>query len=523
MREAVVGFFVVVYLQLLQLSSANIVLQPSGILIPDLPAKYAVAVGGSEICGALLVADPLDACLPLRYGVQSNETDITRFALVERGECTFEDKVQHAQNAGFHAVIVYDNRREKLVHMTINSKNVTIRAVFVSKASGEMLKEHARGEEGECCIFVLPNEKAWSVFAVCFISFLTVLGLLVIALCAQRNWSWTTQGRNQLPKSADTKIVDALPCFTFSSAGLDECHTEETCAICLENYKDSEILKVLPCQHEFHSSCVDSWLKKWGRNCPVCKNDIRKKIANAERISHKVITYITHDWTYAMNLVEVHIKGGFSLGGTMLCGPMIETASSFSSPSVRNSSGLPHRKTKHRSSSKVPQPTFSILSWFSRKINQTANRFHKNQSYLYNTSSSSWVLLEVVLLCCSSESEVVTVDVQEAKHLLESGYGYLEVRTEEEYKKGHVDTKKILNIPYMFNTPKGMVKNPQFLEEVSSACNKDDLIVVGCQSGVRSLYATADLLAAGFKNVSNMGGGYLAWIEHDFPVTKPGR
>lgn len=76
----------------------------------------AVAVGGSEICGSLLVADPLDACLPLRYGFQSNETDITRFALVERGECTFEDKLQHAQNAGFRAVIVYDNRREKLVH-----------------------------------------------------------------------------------------------------------------------------------------------------------------------------------------------------------------------------------------------------------------------------------------------------------------------------------------------------------------------------------------------------------------------
>ncbi|XP_068331354.1 thiosulfate sulfurtransferase 18-like [Pyrus communis] len=121
----------------------------------------------------------------------------------------------------------------------------------------------------------------------------------------------------------------------------------------------------------------------------------------------------------------------------------------------------------------------------------------------------------------SSGSEVVTVDVQEAKHLLESGYGYLEVRTEEEYKKGHVDVKKILNIPYMFNTPEGRVKNPQFLEEVSSACKKDDLLVVGCQSGVRSLYATADLQAAGFEHVSNMGGGYLAWVEHNFPVTKP--
>ncbi|RXH75003.1 hypothetical protein DVH24_029724 [Malus domestica] len=126
-----------------------------------------------------------------------------------------------------------------------------------------------------------------------------------------------------------------------------------------------------------------------------------------------------------------------------------------------------------------------------------------------------------------SGSEVVTVDVQEAKHLLESGYGYLEVRTEEEYKKRHVDAKKILNIPYMFNTPEGRVKNPQFLEEVSSACKKDDLLVVGCQSGVRSLYATADLQAAvrilksGFEHVSNMGGGYLAWVKHNFPVTKP--
>ncbi|CAN6541520.1 unnamed protein product [Malus baccata var. baccata] len=283
MGQAVVGFSVIACFFLLQLSSASVVLQPSGILVADLPAKFAGPVSSSEICGVLLVSDPLHACSPLRNGIQASETDITRFALVERGECTFEDKVQHAQDAGFHAVIVYDDRKEKLVHMMINSKNVTIRSVFVSKASGEMLKEHARGEEGECCIFLLPNEKAWFVFAVSLISFLTVLGLLIIANCARRDWRWPySQGRNQLPQSADTKIVDALPCFTFSSAGLDECHTEETCAICLENYKDSEILKVLPCQHEFHSSCVDSWLRKWARNCPVCKHDIRKKIATAE-------------------------------------------------------------------------------------------------------------------------------------------------------------------------------------------------------------------------------------------------
>ncbi|GMY12260.1 thiosulfate sulfurtransferase 18 [Fagus crenata] len=120
-----------------------------------------------------------------------------------------------------------------------------------------------------------------------------------------------------------------------------------------------------------------------------------------------------------------------------------------------------------------------------------------------------------------SGAEVVTVDVHAAKDQIKSGHKYLDVRTVEEYKKGHVGADKILNIPYMFNTPEGRVKNPQFLNEVSSACNKEDHLIVGCQSGVRSLYATADLLSAGFKHASNMGGGYLAWVENGFLVQEP--
>ncbi|KAK8710843.1 hypothetical protein V6N13_146152 [Hibiscus sabdariffa] len=118
----------------------------------------------------------------------------------------------------------------------------------------------------------------------------------------------------------------------------------------------------------------------------------------------------------------------------------------------------------------------------------------------------------------SSGSEVVTIDVVEAKHLIQSGYVYIDVRTVEEYKKGHVEAEKILVIPYMFNTPEGRVKNPEFLKEVLAFCKEEDPLVVGCQSGVRSLYATADLLKLGFKNVSNMGGGYLAWTGKGFGI-----
>lgn len=116
----------------------------------------------------------------------------------------------------------------------------------------------------------------------------------------------------------------------------------------------------------------------------------------------------------------------------------------------------------------------------------------------------------------AEDPEITTVDVHVAKDLIRSGHRYVDVRTEEEFKRGHVDVENPLNIPYMFNTPQGRVKNPDFLDQVMSVCDKEDSLLVGCQSGVRSVNATTDLLKADFKNVSNMGGGYLAWVENGF-------
>ncbi|KAL6227021.1 hypothetical protein ACLB2K_000980 [Fragaria x ananassa] len=403
MRQVLLGFSVLVFVEL---SSATVVYKPLSMAFADLPAKFAVRVNSSGACGALANADPLNACSPLRNGRRSNETEKARFALIVRGECTFKDKIQNAQNAGFAAAIVYDDKDgSDLISMLINSENTTIHAVFVSKATGELLKEHAHDEEGECCIFPFAKETAWTVLAISFLSFIVILGILLIALFAPRHWLYS-QGRNQLPKSVDTKVVEALPCFTFSSARLGECHSEETCAICLENYKDGEILKVLPCQHDQEKDLV-------GQSMNVFRN--------------------------------VNI---------------------------------------------------------SRRCCILASILEQNALVMANSS------LDVNGLPCtpgSSGAEVVTIDVQEAKDLIKSGYGYMDVRTVEEFKRGYVDAEKIYNIPYMFNTPEGRVKNPDFLKEVESTCNKEDHIIVGCQSGVRSLYAVADLQNVGYKHLSKHG------------------
>ncbi|KAL5580953.1 hypothetical protein UlMin_013395 [Ulmus minor] len=45
---------------------------------------------------------------------------------------------------------------------------------------------------------------------------------------------------------------------------------ELTCTICLEQVSRGELVRSLPCLHQFHTNCIDPWLRQQG-TCPVCK------------------------------------------------------------------------------------------------------------------------------------------------------------------------------------------------------------------------------------------------------------
>uniref|UniRef100_A0A2I3RCB3 Ring finger protein 122 n=1 Tax=Pan troglodytes TaxID=9598 RepID=A0A2I3RCB3_PANTR len=48
---------------------------------------------------------------------------------------------------------------------------------------------------------------------------------------------------------------------------------QQTCAVCLEDFKGKDELGVLPCQHAFHRKCLVKWLEV-RCVCPMCNKPI---------------------------------------------------------------------------------------------------------------------------------------------------------------------------------------------------------------------------------------------------------
>ena len=50
--------------------------------------------------------------------------------------------------------------------------------------------------------------------------------------------------------------------------------TYECCSICIEDYLGGNEIRVLPCSHAFHCKCIDPWLTKYNRACPLCQRKV---------------------------------------------------------------------------------------------------------------------------------------------------------------------------------------------------------------------------------------------------------
>jgi len=89
----------------------------------------------------------------------------------------------------------------------------------------------------------------------------------------------------QQPRSASQSAVRGLKTRRFVPGDGDlENEGLQRCVICLREYEVNDVIKTLPCSHEFHSECVDPWLREHNRTCPTCRHDITKRFVAPPRL-----------------------------------------------------------------------------------------------------------------------------------------------------------------------------------------------------------------------------------------------
>lgn len=132
-----------------------------------------------------------------------------------------------------------------------NSAGIKIHAVFISKASGEILKQYAGLANMELWLIASFENSAWSIMAISFISLLAMSAVLATCFFVRRH-----RIRRERPQGSrvrefhgmSSRSVKAMPSLIFTSVLEDNC-TSRTCAICLEDYSVGEKLRILPCRH----------------------------------------------------------------------------------------------------------------------------------------------------------------------------------------------------------------------------------------------------------------------------------
>jgi len=223
--------------------------------------------------GCALSTVPENGCKPVHLPQLNETTCDSYFAVVPRGNCSFSEKAYYVQQSvpvNFNALIVYNDPYQDPVPMSGArfAEKVKIPVVMVNyDCMQDLLFRYNLNDGYIVAIKVTPGYYDLIKYLVPFgavISFCLIVLLisLVIRLCRDR--------RRLARKRLSRSNLKKLPVIKFQkNSGM-----YETCAVCLEDFEEGEKLRQLPCKHAYHMKCIDPWLTKNRKVCPVCKRKV---------------------------------------------------------------------------------------------------------------------------------------------------------------------------------------------------------------------------------------------------------
>lgn len=243
-------------------------------LIPDYKITYTPSIPDEGIFGYLTLAFPPDACSPIRPPPK-DIASVNWFVLAYRSEplrsgCSNPQKIQHAANAGYKAIILYQEpfgfHKASISYLPLEHSNLSIPAVLVSQEDGTMLRENYLYKNGYKIFITLSIPMDVWYYLTPFAVVIAVGALLIISYLVFQLMMCIMERRKAQRHRLPKKFLKRLTLQKYEKGIY-----YDICAICLEHYIEGEKIRILPCNHAYHQKCIDPWLTKIRRDCPVCK------------------------------------------------------------------------------------------------------------------------------------------------------------------------------------------------------------------------------------------------------------
>ncbi|GAN07602.1 hypothetical protein MAM1_0168c07102 [Mucor ambiguus] len=253
--------------------------------------------------------------------------NMSKIALIEQSiNCYLVDKIMNAERDGAVAAIIFNNSTvSNRQPVGVIPKSVRIPTYYVKYDTGSAmvhdLENAAKSppQEGDTPYMIqvdlLPSSKPpldhWQFALIIVGAMLCHMWRMsrerrqeeneILTLAEQQQLTtdenyWRNiigQPPSLMPLPRPTKqrlsqsLVDVLPTRIYrskettaeeklcssrnaSNNSLDTAYEPSNCVICLDSFENGDVLRRLPCNHEYHRDCVDVWLTKKCGSCPLC-------------------------------------------------------------------------------------------------------------------------------------------------------------------------------------------------------------------------------------------------------------
>lgn len=256
------------------------------------PSCFGLPLPRTGLTGYLVEAVPANACHPIGAPPAFPKSPPHFIVLIRRYDCPFGLKVLHAQQAGYQAAIIHNIYSDLLVSMAVEvektRQQILIPSLFIGESASKHLRKLVRSKNGTKVTALVPREyynPCWDNTGVSvwdparhylqfwpgyctqqmIVQFIQEFGIVIIL----------SVGISVLLLAGCVKWCRKCQGVKVKTFNRDDRY--DLCVICMAEFEAGDRLKILPCSHAYHNTCINTWLlvqPKSRKTCPICKQQV---------------------------------------------------------------------------------------------------------------------------------------------------------------------------------------------------------------------------------------------------------